>query len=87
MLDMVRSMISQTNHLLSLWSYALETATFTLNQVPSKSVEKTPYEIWTGKSPKLSFLEIWGCEAYVKRLTSDKLHPKSDKCYFVGYPR
>ena len=50
-------------------------------------MEKTPYEIWTGKSPKLSFLKIWGCEAYVKRLTSDKLHPKSDKCYFVGYPR
>ena len=33
------------------------------------------------------FLKIWGCEAYVKRLTSDKLHSKSDKCYFVGYSR
>jgi len=72
---------------LSLWGYALETAAFTLNKVPSKSVERTPHEMWTGKSPRLSFLKIWGCEAYVKRLTSDKLHPKSDKCYFVGYPR
>ena len=87
LLDMVRSMISQTDLPLSFWGYALETAAFTLNRVPSKSVEKTPYEIWTGKSPRLSFLKIWGCEAYVKRLTSDKLHPKSDKCCFVGYPR
>ncbi|PKI78603.1 hypothetical protein CRG98_000980, partial [Punica granatum] len=28
-----------------------------------------------------------GCEAYVKRLSSDKLGPKSNKCYFVGYPK
>jgi hypothetical protein len=26
-------------------------------------------------------------EAYVKRLMLDKLTPKSDKCFFVGYPR
>ncbi|KAJ9561697.1 hypothetical protein OSB04_006857 [Centaurea solstitialis] len=49
--------------------------------------EKTPCEIWTGKKPKLSFLKIWGCEVYVKRPTSEKLKPKSDKCFFVGYPK
>ncbi|KAJ9567480.1 hypothetical protein OSB04_003446 [Centaurea solstitialis] len=26
-----------------------------------------------------------GCEVYVKRPTSEKLKPKSDKCFFVGY--
>jgi hypothetical protein len=31
--------------------------------------------------------KIWGCEAYVKKLQSDKLTPKSDKCIFVGYPK
>jgi hypothetical protein len=30
---------------------------------------------------------VWGCDAYVKRLMSDKLTPKLDKCFFVGYPR
>ncbi|KAJ9546652.1 hypothetical protein OSB04_019195 [Centaurea solstitialis] len=50
-------------------------------------VEKTPYELWKGKKPKMSFLKIWGCEAYVKRPTSEKLKPKSNKCIFVGYPR
>jgi len=87
LLDMVRSMMSQTDLPLSFWGYALETAVFTLNRVPSKSVVKTPYEMWTGKSPSLSFLKIWGCEVYVKRLMSDKLTPKSDKCFFVGYPK
>ena len=84
---MVRSMRSQSDLPLSFWGYALETASFTLNKVPSKSVVKTPYEMWTGKSPSLSFLKIWGCEAFVKRLQSDKLAPKSDKCIFVGYPK
>jgi hypothetical protein len=41
LLDMVRSVMSQTDLPLSFWCYALETTTFTLNRVPSKSVEKT----------------------------------------------
>jgi hypothetical protein len=84
---MVRSMMSRADLPLSFWGYCLETASFTLNRVPSKAVEKTPHEMWTGKRPSLSFLKIWGCEAFVKRLQSDKLSAKSDKCYFMGYPR
>jgi hypothetical protein len=87
LLDMVRSMMSQTDLLLSFWGYVLETVVFTLNRVPTKSVERTQYEIWTGKHLRLSFLKVWGCEAYVKHLMSNKLTPKSDKCFFVGYPR
>ena len=79
--------MSQSDLPISFWGYALETATFILNRVPSKAIEKTPYHIWTGKSPNLSFLKIWGCEAYVKRQISDKLAPKSDKCLFIGYPK
>ena len=58
LLDMVRSMMSITDLPLSFWGYALETATFTLNRAPSKSVETTPYELWFGKKPKLSFLKV-----------------------------
>jgi hypothetical protein len=87
LLDMVRSMMSQTDLPLSFWGYALETVVFTLNRVLSKSIERTPYEIWTRKHPGLSFLKVWGCEAYVKCLMLDKLTPKSEKCFFVGYPR
>jgi hypothetical protein len=45
MLDMVRLMMSQADLPMSFWGYALETASFTLNRVPSKSVERTSYEI------------------------------------------
>ena len=55
LLDMVRSMMSLTDLPLG---YALETATFTLNRAPSKSVETTPYELWFGKKPKRRFLKF-----------------------------
>nr|GEZ68343.1 retrotransposon protein, putative, Ty1-copia subclass [Tanacetum cinerariifolium] len=70
--------------------YALETAARILNMVPTKKVDKTPYEIWHGQAPKLSYLKVLGCEAFVKRDTltkPDKLDPRSFKCIFVGYPK
>jgi hypothetical protein len=81
---MVRSMKSQNDLPLSFWGYALETAAFTLNRVPTKSVKRTPYEIWTGKRPRLSFLKVWGCETYIKHLMSDKFTLKLDKYFSVG---
>ena len=82
-LDMVRSMMSQSDLSISFWGYALETVTFLLNKVPLKAIEWTPYEIWTRKSPNLSFLKIWGYEAYVKHQILDKLAPKSYKCLLL----
>ena len=71
LLDIVRSMISLTDLPLSFCGYALETAAFTLNRAPSKFVEMTPYEQSFGKKPKLSFLKVWGYDAYVKKLQPD----------------
>ena len=79
--------MSLTDLPLSFWGYALETATFTLNRAPSKSVETTPYELWFGKKPKLSFSKVWGCNAYVKKFQPDKLEPKADKCIFIENPK
>ena len=47
LLDMVQCML--VNSLLPelLWGEALNTTTFILNQVASKSVPKTPYELWS----------------------------------------
>src|SRR3989337_2980316 len=84
---MVQSMMSLTDLPLSFWGYALETAAFTLNREPSKSVATTQYELWFGKKPKLSFLQVWGCDAYVKKFHPDKLKLKSEKCVFIGYPK
>ena len=78
-------MMSLADLPLSFWGYALETAAFMLNRAPSKSVATTPYELWFSKKPKLSFLKVWGCDVYVKKLQPDKVEPKSEKCVFIGY--
>ena len=57
---MVCSMMSLTDLPISFWDYALDTTAFTLNRAPSKSVEMTPYELWFGKKPRLSFLKKFG---------------------------
>ena len=33
------------------------------------------------------FLNVWGCDNYVKRLHPEKLQPKAVKCVFIGYPK
>jgi len=79
LLDMVRPMMSLTDLPLSFWGYVLEAASFMLNRAPSKSMDMTPYELWFGEKPKLPFLKVWDCDAYVKKFQHDKLEPKSEK--------
>nr|GEW10401.1 hypothetical protein [Tanacetum cinerariifolium] len=50
LLDMVQSMMSQTTLPKSFWGYALQTTARILNMVPTKKVEKTPYEVWHGQA-------------------------------------
>ncbi|KAK1440871.1 hypothetical protein QVD17_06703 [Tagetes erecta] len=85
LLNMVRSMMCRTNLPHSLWSYALMTAARIINLVPTKRVDKTPYEIWHGHKPNLSYLRVWGCDAYVTSDSDDKLDPRGEKVVFVGY--
>ena len=42
LLDMVRFMMGKVDLPISFWGYALETTFYSLNKVPSKSVEATP---------------------------------------------
>lgn len=87
-MDMVRSMLANSNLLEFLWTEALKTAVHILNRVPSKSVPKTPYEIWTGRKPSLRYLWVWGCPAEAKLYNpqSRKLDLKTISCFFIGYP-
>ena len=65
LLDIVRLMMSLSTLPLSFWGYALETAAYILNMVPSESVPKTPMEMWTSWKLILSHIRIWGYPAYV----------------------
>ena len=67
---------------------ALKTVIHILNRVPSKSMPKTPYELWTGGVPSLNHLRVWESpvEAKVFNPNIKKLDLKTVSCHFIGYP-
>lgn len=87
LMEMVRSMMSYSDLPDSFWGYALETAAYILNLVPSKSVPITPTELWTGRKPSLKHVRIWGSPAHVLNGKADKLESRTEVRLFVGYPR
>jgi hypothetical protein len=88
LMNMVRSMLSYSTLPISLWMEALKTTVHILNRVPSKSVAKTPYEMWTDRKLTLNYLHVWGCsaEARIFNPSIGKLDPKIVSCHFIGYP-
>ncbi|RVW71665.1 Retrovirus-related Pol polyprotein from transposon TNT 1-94 [Vitis vinifera] len=88
LIDMVRSMMSNSTLPEFLWGEALKTAVHILNRVPSKVVPKTPYELWVGRKPTLNYLHVWGCPAEAKIFNPQikKLDSKTISCNFIGYP-
>jgi hypothetical protein len=88
LMDMVRSMLSYSTLLISLWMDALKTTVHILNRVPSKSVLKIPYKLWTDRKPTLNYLHVWGCSAEAKLFNPsiEKLDHKTVSYHFIGYP-
>ena len=68
---------------------ALKTAAHILNLIPSKSVSKTPFELWNGRKSSLNYLKVWGCPAEAKLFDPQqkKLDSKTISCHFIGYPK
>ena len=58
LLDMITSIMSYSELPLFLRGYALEIAIYILNLVQSKSIPKTPREMWIGRKPFLQHLRI-----------------------------
>jgi hypothetical protein len=88
LMDMVRSMLSYSTLPIDLWIESLKTDIHILNRVPSKSVSKTSYELWTAHKPSLNYIRVCGCptEAKIFNPNTGKLEPKTVSCYFIGYP-
>ena len=83
----IRLVMSFSTLLLSFWEYVLETTTYILNMVISKSIPKTPMKMWIGRNVNLSHIHIWSCLTYVLKQSSNKLDAKSELYSFVGYPK
>jgi len=87
LMDMVRSILSNSQLPLFLWSEALKTAMYILNRVPSKVVPKTLFELWNEWKPSLNHLRIWGCPAEVGICNPNlkKLDPRTISGHFIRY--
>ena len=57
-MNMVRSMMSNFSLPKFLWMYALKTVMYLLNMVPSETVPKTPFELWTNRKPNLRHIHV-----------------------------
>ena len=85
---MVRRMVSNASLPISLWTYALKTTMYLQNRVPSKAVQKTPFELWMGRKPSLRHLHVWGCSTEIRYYNphEKKLDARKISGYFIGYP-
>ena len=86
LIDMVRSIMSYSDMSNLFWSYTLETTTYILNLVPSKSVPITPTELWNGRKPSLRHVQKWGSSTHMLKGKMDKLKSRIDIYFIVGYP-
>ena len=84
---MINVMLMHVKLPTNLWGEALLTACHVHNRIPSKKTKTSPYEIWKGRKPNLSYLRVWGCIAYyrVPDPKRFKLGPRALKSVFVGY--
>ena len=58
LINIERSMMSNSTLPEFLWGEALKTIVHILNHVPTKAVPKTPYESWVGWKPTLNYLQV-----------------------------
>jgi hypothetical protein len=71
-----------------LWGEALKTANYLTNRIPSKAVDKIPFEAWKNRKPSIQHLHVWGCRAEARPYNpkESKLDSKTVSGYFIGYP-
>ena len=55
--------------------------------VVRKGLDKTPYELWKGRKPNISFFKIFGCKCFILKTKDNlrKFDAKSDIGIFLGY--
>ncbi|CAI7855660.1 unnamed protein product, partial [Closterium sp. NIES-54] len=70
-----------------LWSFAVRYAAHQLNLWPHVSLPETsPTLRWTWKVGDASVFWVWGCRAFVRDTSADKLSARAIPCVFLGFP-
>ena len=86
-MDFARTLMIEKNVDLKYWKEAISTIVHTLNWVQlKKDTNKTPYELWYGYKPNVSYLKVFGSKCYLLRESrKGKFDVKSDEGIYLGY--
>jgi hypothetical protein len=91
LLESARAMIAHAELPNHYWAEAVAAAAYVCNRTTTTAIKenKTPYERWYGRKPRVSHLKVFGCVAYAHVPDSErrKLDKKAVKLRFVGYSR
>ncbi|CAI6007469.1 unnamed protein product [Closterium sp. NIES-65] len=86
-MDVARTSMMHAAAPLFLWSFAVQYAAHQLNLQSRVSLQETsPTLRWTGKVGNASVFRVWGCRAFVRELSEEKLSPRAVPCVFLGSP-
>ena len=85
--QMVRCMLYASELGPEMWSYAIVHAVYIKNRIPHSAINKTPYEMFTGFTPDLSSLRIFGCRVFSRNpgKRPAKLDKHDSQGVFLGY--
>ncbi|GJW16339.1 ribonuclease H-like domain-containing protein [Tanacetum coccineum] len=88
LIEAAKTMLADSKLPTTFWAEAVNTACYVHNRVlVVKPHNKTPYELFRGKTPALSFMRPFGCHVTILNTLDylGKFDGKSDKGFFVGY--
>nr|GEX05952.1 retrovirus-related Pol polyprotein from transposon TNT 1-94 [Tanacetum cinerariifolium] len=90
LIEAVKTMLADSKLPTTFWAEAVNTACYVQNRVlVVKPYFKTPYELFKGRSPALSFMRPFGCHVLILNMLDQlgKFDGKSDEGIFVGYSK
>ncbi|GJZ09713.1 putative ribonuclease H-like domain-containing protein [Tanacetum coccineum] len=88
LIEAARTMLADSKLPTTFWAKAVSTACYVQNRVlVVKPHNKTPYELFRGFKPALSFMRPFGCHVTILNTLDSlgKFDGKSDDGFFVGY--
>ena len=64
-MDFVRTLMIEKNVAIKYYKEAINTTMYTLNRIQLKDSNQTPYELWYGYKPNVSYLKVFGRKYYI----------------------
>nr|GEY21221.1 hypothetical protein [Tanacetum cinerariifolium] len=88
LIETAKTMLADAKLPVTFWAEAVNNACYVQNRVlVNKSQNKTPYELFNGRTPAIGFLKPFGCHVMILNTLDhlEKFDAKGDEGYFIGY--